>query len=169
MSFLAANALTINLVCSTIVFALAARLYLVPWLRTVTPQEGLRPILLLHALRHLGLMFLAPGAVLAGLPRRFMVPAALGDALAAVLAVAALLALVSGSRAARVLVWVFNVEGSVDLVAAVALANATSAAPFMGAAYWIPAFWVPMLLVTHWLTFGALWQPWPAGIHAWQA
>jgi hypothetical protein len=25
--------------------------------------------------------------------------------------------------------------------------------PFMGASYWIPSFWVPMLLVTHYIVF----------------
>jgi hypothetical protein len=30
----------------------------------------------------------------------------------------------------------------------------------MGAAYWIPAFWVPALLVTHYVTFIVLWKHW---------
>ena len=30
----------------------------------------------------------------------------------------------------------------------------------MGAAYWIPAFWVPGLLVTHYITFVVLLKYW---------
>jgi hypothetical protein len=35
------------------------------------------------------------------------------------------------------------------------------AAPFIGVRYWIPAFWVPALLVTHWITFVVLVNYWP--------
>lgn len=30
----------------------------------------------------------------------------------------------------------------------------------MGAAYWIPAFWVPALLMTHYITFVVLLKHW---------
>jgi hypothetical protein len=56
------NILTVNLVLSTIVFGIAAKLYLMPKLGRLDPRAVVLPILLLHALRHLGLMFLAPGA-----------------------------------------------------------------------------------------------------------
>ena len=56
------NILTANLVFSTLVFWVAARIYLLPRLHELTPQSVLLPILLLHSFRHLGLMFLAPGA-----------------------------------------------------------------------------------------------------------
>src|SRR5918996_488808 len=65
------NILTINLVFSTIVFAIAAKLYLIPELARLEPRAVVLPILLLHALRHLGLMFLAPGAVDPGIPKQF--------------------------------------------------------------------------------------------------
>jgi hypothetical protein len=100
------------------------------------------PILLLHALRHLGLMFLAPGAVYPGIPAQFTIPAAFGDLLAAVLAVDR----DSGGRDARAqrqaLVWLFNIEGSLDLAAAIAARHrSTTRRQFMGTvAYWIPAF-----------------------------
>ena len=78
------NVLTINLVFSTIVFAVAARIYLFPRIAELSPRSILLPILLLHAFRHLGLMFLAPGATYAGIPPRFAYPAAFGDLLAAI-------------------------------------------------------------------------------------
>lgn len=155
------NVLTVNLVLATFVFWLAARLYLVPRLHDVEPRRILAPILLLHATRHFGLMFLAPGATYPGIPARFAYPAAFGDLLAAGLALLALHAVVSYARRAKLLVWLFNIVGSVDLLVAIILATAYQADGYMGAAYWIPAFWVPALLVTHYLTFRLLAREWP--------
>jgi hypothetical protein len=154
------NVLTVNLIFSTVVFWVAARVYLIPRLPDLEPRTTLVPILLLHATRHLGLMFLAPGATYPGLPPRFAFPAAFGDLLAAILALVALPAVLRRARGAKLLVWIFNVEGSVDLLAAIVLATVYDAAPYMGAAYWIPAFWVPALLVTHYVTFRLLRQRW---------
>jgi hypothetical protein len=106
-------------------------------------------------------MFLAPGATEPEIPPLFAYPAALGDLLAALLAVAAIPAVAMQARGARALVWVFNVEGTLDLLAAIALATISGAPATMGAAYWIPALWVPALLVTHYVTFVFLWKHWP--------
>jgi hypothetical protein len=73
---------------------------------------------------------------------------------------ASILAVAKDLRSSRLLVWVFNVEGSVDLIAAIALATIYGAAAYMGPAYWIPAFWVPALLVTHYITFVILAKYW---------
>jgi hypothetical protein len=155
------NILTINLLFSTLVFWIAARLYLLPRLDRLEPRTVLLPILLLHSMRHLGLMFLAPGAVYPGIPTQFVYPAAFGDLLAAVLALIAIPAVAMRARSAKALVWLFNVEGTLDLVLAIVLATAYDAPPFMGPAYWIPAFWVPALLVTHAITFMLLLRRWP--------
>jgi hypothetical protein len=157
------NILTVNLFFSTLVFWIIARLYVLPRLGELRPRTVLLPILILNAFRHLGLMFLAPGATYPGIPSRFAYPAAFGDLLAALLAVAAIPAVATGSRAARTLVWIFNLEGSVDLIDAIVLATVYPAAPYMGAAYWIPAFWVPALLVAHYVTFVVLLRHWRAG------
>jgi hypothetical protein len=68
------NILTVNLAFSTVVFWIAARLYLFPRLATLSTLTIMPPILLLHALRHLGLMFLAAGAVHPGMPATFAYP-----------------------------------------------------------------------------------------------
>lgn len=154
------NILTVNLIFSTLVFWTAARIYVLPRLHEMKPRSVLLPILLLHSFRHLGLMFLAPGATYAGIPPEFAYPAALGDLLAAVLALAAIPAVAMNHRSARAFVWVFNVEGTLDLIAAMTLANRYGASTYMGAAYWIPAFWVPSLLVTHYITFILLCKHW---------
>jgi hypothetical protein len=155
------NILTVNLLFSTFLFWVAARLYVLPRLADCEPRTVLLPILLLHSTRHLGLMFLAPGAVYAGIPEQFTYPAAFGDLLAAVLALITIPAVAAQARIAKFLVWLFNIEGTLDLLAAIALATIYDAAPFMGPAYWIPALWVPALLVTHYITFVLLFRKWP--------
>jgi hypothetical protein len=154
------NILTVNLLFSTLVFWVAARIDVFPKLPELGPPAILLPILLLHSFRHLGLMFLASGATYEGIPPQFACPAAFGDLLAALLALAAIPAVLRNLRIGRLLVWIFNVEGTVDLIAAIALATIHGAPPYMGPAYWIPAFWVPALLVTHYIAFVVLWKYW---------
>ena len=154
------NILTVNLLFSTLVFWVAARIYVFPRLAALEPKVVLLPILLLHSTRHLGLMFLAPGATYQGIPAQFAYPAAFGDLIASVLALIAIPAVATRARIATVLVWVFNVEGSLDLMLAIVLAIFYDASPFMGPAYWIPAFWVPALIVTHYITFIVLLKYW---------
>jgi hypothetical protein len=143
------NILAVNLIFSTAIFWIAAKIYLLPRLAVLDPRVVLIPILLLHAMRHLGLMFLSPGAVFAGIPAAFAYPAAIGDFIAALLALASLLALIMRWPVTVPLLWIFSIEGLVDLVAAITLATWYQADKLMGPAYWIPAFWVPGLLVTH--------------------
>jgi hypothetical protein len=152
------NILNANLLLSTLTFWIAAKIYLVPRLSELLVQAVLTPILLLHSTRHLGLMFLSPGAVHPDMPLSFAYPAAIGDLIAALLALASLWALTKRLATTVVLLWVFSIEGFADLVMAIALARTYDAEPAMGPAYWIPAFWVPSLLVTHLIVFILLWR-----------
>lgn len=147
------NILPVNLLLSTLVFWIAARIYILPRLNEFKLQTILLPILLLHSFRHLGLMFLAAGATYPGIPLQFAYPAAFGDLIAAILAMVAIPAVVKNVKRSRILLWIFSVEGTLDLVIAIVLAIVYNASAYMGPAYWIPAFWVPALLVTHYLTF----------------
>jgi hypothetical protein len=148
--------LTLNLIANTLIFYLAARLYLLPQLARFPPQQILIPILLLHSTRHLGMMFLTRGATYPGLPLEFAYPAAFGDLLTAILALIAIPFVLRGSVFAKSLVWFFNIFGTIDLLDAIILATIYNAPVAMGPAYWIPAFWVPLLLVTHYVTFVVL-------------
>lgn len=152
--------LTFNLIATTAVFYVAARLYLLPRLGELRPRSILLPILLLHSLRHLGLMFLTRGAVYPGMPPQFAYPAAIGDLLTSLLAFVSIPAVASGWKIARPMVWVFNIFGALDLLLAITLATTYQAPVYMGPAYWIPAFWVPALLVTHYITFIILRKHW---------
>ncbi len=152
--------LTFNLVGTTVVFYAAARLYLLPRLGELNPRTVILPILLLHSLRHLGLMFLTRGATYAGMPPQFAFPAAVGDLLTALLAFVSIPAVAGGWKSGRAMVWAFNIVGTLDLAVAITLATVYQASVHMGPAYWIPAFWVPALLVTHYITFIVLWKHW---------
>src|SRR5438093_6251187 len=115
--------LTLNLIGTTLVFYVAARIYLLPRLGDLAPRAVMVPILLLHSLRHLGLMFLTRGAVYPGMPPQFAYPAALGDLCTALLAFASIPAVLKDWNAGRRLVWVFNIVGTLDLVVAITLAT----------------------------------------------
>jgi hypothetical protein len=152
--------LPLNLIANTAIFYVAARLYLLPLIVRVRPQQILVPILLLHSTRHLGMMFLFRGATYPGLPPEFAYPAAFGDFVTAIMAFAAIPLVLRGSGFAKPIVWVFNIFGTVDLLAAITTATIYNAPVAMGPAYWIPACWVPLLLVTHYVTFVLLRRHW---------
>jgi len=145
--------LTLNLVANTAIFYVAARLYLLPLIPRVPARVILVPILLLHSTRHLGLIFLTRGGTFPGMPQQFAYPAAFGDLVTAILALAAIPLVLRSSAFAKPAVWLFNIFGTLDLLDAITLATIYNAPITMGPAYWIPAFWVPLLLVTHYVTF----------------
>ena len=73
-----------------VAWAVVATLYIWPQLRTQSPIDALRPLLVIHAFRSIGLSFLVPGVVWPDLPLAFARDAAYGDIVAAILALAAL-------------------------------------------------------------------------------
>ena len=160
MSAIFDRVLTINLVANTVIFYVAARLYLLPLASRIRPQVILVPILLLHSTRHLGLMFLTRGVTFPGMPPQFAYPAAFGDLITAILAFAAIPFVLRNSGLAKPAVWTFNIFGAFDLLTAITFATIYNAPATMGPAYWIPAFWVPLLLVTHYVTFVLLSRRW---------
>ena len=132
--------------------------YLWPALRSQTRARALRPLLLFHSFRFIGLAFLVPGVVSPDLPGAFARPAAYGDLIAAVLAFLALAGLQSGLGIG--LVWVFNIWGSADLLYAFyqGLIGVRIEPGQLGAAYFIPTVVVSLLLITHGLVFRLLLQ-----------
>ncbi len=96
------------------------------------------------------MVFLVPGVVAQPLPAAFAIPAAYGDLVTGVLALLALIALRTGWVGAVVLVWLFNIVGTVDLLNALRQANVVVN---FGAAWYIPTLFVPLLLVTHFMIF----------------
>src|SRR6478736_2023440 len=104
--------IVLNLVANTVIFYFAARIYLLPLIPRVRPQQILIPILLLHSTRHLGMMFLTRGATYPGLPQEFAYPAAFGDLVTAIIAFVAIPFVLRDSGFAKPIVWIFNIVGT---------------------------------------------------------
>jgi hypothetical protein len=131
--------------------------YIWPALRERPSPENLKPSLLLHAFRFLGLAFVVPGVVSPELSPTFAQPVAYGDLITALLALLALATL--GTRTGTVLIWVFNTFGIADLLFAFYLGGRISLPDtpgLLGAGYFILAAYVPLLLITHGLAFRIL-------------
>ena len=142
---------------SFIAWGIVTAQYIWPELRLRQRAEALRPLLILHSFRFIGLAFLVPGVVSADLPSAFARSAAYGDLIAAILALLSLRSL--SSAAGVVIAWIFNLWGSADLLNAFYQANhAGVMAGQLGAAYFIPTIIVPLLLITHGLAFRILLQ-----------
>jgi hypothetical protein len=124
-----------------------------PRIRHLSLNEAARPILFLHLFRFVGAAFLIPGVVDPSLPLAFAVPAAYGDLVAVVLAWLALA--VAGHSASRLVLWVFNVWGTLDLLFAFyqGLFGVGIQPSSLGTAYFIPTVFVPLLLTTHAMLF----------------
>ena len=138
-------------------WGIVAKRYIWPKLRLLRRAEALRPLLILHSFRFIGLAFLVPGVVSPELPSAFAYSAAYGDLVAATLALLSLVLL--PRRAGIVIAWIFNLWGSTDLLNAFYQANdAGLMAGQLGAAYFIPTLVVPLLLITHGLVFRILLQ-----------
>ena len=135
---------------SVIVFGLLAKWKLAPWLQTLSRQSALFWLTVPHAFRHVGMVFLVPGMLVQPLPDDFAIPAAYGDLVTGLIALLALFALQRGWARAELFVWTFNVVGTVDLLNAL---RHLDVAPLFGAAWYVPTFLVPMLLVSHALVF----------------
>jgi len=132
--------------------------YIWPAISTRERAEALRPILVLHGFRYIGLAALIPGVVSPELSTTlFARELALGDVAAATLALIALAAL--KTKLSAPLLWIFNILGTADLLNAfyqgvhISLANAPGV---LGAAYFLPVLGVPLLLITHVLVFRLL-------------
>jgi hypothetical protein len=145
----------VSIAFSFIAWGIVTARYIWPELRDRQWAEALRPLLILHSFRFLGLAFLVPGVASPDLPPAFAHSAAYGDITATVLALLSLAAL--PTRAGVVIVWIFNLWGAADLFNAFYQGDTNGLlAGQLGAAYFIPTFVVPLLLITHGLMFRIL-------------
>jgi hypothetical protein len=149
-----------SVLMSFVAFGLVTQLYIWPRLRILQRDDALLPLVLFHTFRFIGLSFLVPGVVSPSLPVAFAAPAAYGDLIAAILAVAATIALSRHAFLATLLVWLLNLWGTADLLFAFYQGQfgIPVDARMFGAAF-IPTVIVPPLLITHGLMFWLLVQP----------
>jgi hypothetical protein len=151
----------LSILLSFVAFGLVTRLFIWPRLRVMARDDALLPLVVPHTFRFIGLSFLVPGVVSPALPSAFATPAAYGDIVATMLAIAASLALVRRASLAVVLVWLFNVWGAADFLFAYyqGLVTVQLDARMLGAAFFIPTVFVPAALITHGLIFWVLVRP----------
>jgi hypothetical protein len=151
----------LSVLMSFVAFGLVTQLYIWPRLRRLERDEALVPLVVPHTFRFIGLSFLVPGVVSPSLPSAFAAPAAYGDLVATILAVAATRALSRRTSLATLVVWLFNVWGAVDLLFAFyqGLFGVELDARMLGAAFFIPTAVVPPLLIMHGLIFWLLVRP----------
>jgi len=145
-----------QVVLGLLTWSLLARWFVAPRLVGLPREVALQPLLALHTLRYIGLVFLAPAATGGPLAQSFAVPAGLGTAIAGVLALVSIALLRARSRFAIPLVWIFSVEGIADFANAFAQARTAGVVTQLGAAYYIPIVIVPAALVAHVMILGLL-------------
>jgi len=150
----------LSIAFSFVAWGIIAARYIWPKLRLRDRAEALRPLLMLHSFRFIGLAFLVPGVVSPDLPSTFAHSAAYGDLVAATLALLSLLLLPSTAGAAAA--WICSLWGSAGILNAFYQANhAGLLAGQLGAAFFLPTLVVPLLLITHGLAFRILLQHQP--------
>ena len=145
-----------------------------PVYRALILGADLRPLILLHTFRTLGLGFLLLAAYDI-LPLVFAIPAGVGDTIVAVGAFVLALSLYSPAGALRRAVMAWNAFGVADFAIAVitaVLARTGGPLHFAGGVpsdtigtfplVLIPAFFVPLYLITHAIVFLQLRVRWPA-------
>src|SRR5262249_11256754 len=127
----------VSIAFSFIAWGMVVSRYIWPELRVREQAEALRPLLILHGFRFIGLAFLIPGAVPGDLPHAFANSVAFGDLIAAILALVSLQLLPSAAGIAAA--WLFNLWGSADILNAFYQANhAELLAGQLGAVYFLP-------------------------------
>ena len=148
--------IVVSIAIGMLTYGLIARWYVMPAMATLSRHDALIPLVLPHAFRYIGLAFLIPGVVSPDIAPDFSVPAAYGDLLASVLALLAAVALKLRWSIAVPLVWIFNLEGTLDALYAVSQGLQRVDAGQLGGVVFIPLLIVPALIVTHVMIFQIL-------------
>ena len=146
-----ATVFRIHLALGYIPWLLFFSAYAWPRLKAMDRFEAQRAIAILHSFRFFGLVFLVPGVIGPSLPAGFANVAAYGDFATGLLAMAALL-----TASTRPLFWLFvvafNVVGIGDILIDYyhgTVLDLADLAGQLGATYWIPIIYVPILMITH--------------------
>jgi hypothetical protein len=153
----------LQMILGYVAWLLCFGVYLLPRLRAMERVEAHRAIATLHSFRFFGLVFIVPG-VIGAVPGVFASVAAWGDLATGILALLALLAF-----RIRSLFWfftvAFNLVGITDLIVDYTNAvrfNLPAVAGQLGATWFIPVIYVPLLMITHVVALYWLLRPQPA-------
>jgi hypothetical protein len=134
--------------------AVVAAIYVWPAVRAMPRYDALRLLAAFNAFRFLGMNFMVAGFVSSELSSEFASEVGWGDLIAAVLALLSMAALSWRWSIAIPMVWIFNVWGTLDLLNAYYMGATQIQNPgLFGAGIYIPALYVPLLLISHVLAF----------------
>jgi hypothetical protein len=141
----------IQLVLGYVAWLFCFGTYILPRLRAMDRLSAQRAIATLHSFRFFGLIFILPGILGPDVPAGFTTFAAYGDFATGLLALLAL-----STVRVRPLFWTFaaafNLVGAVDIAVdyyhAIHLGLPVMAGQ-LGATYFIPIIYVPLLMITH--------------------
>ena len=144
----------LHLVLGYVAWLLCFSAYILPWLKSMDQVAAQRVIATLHSFRFFGLVFILPG-VIGAVPAGFGPFAAYGDFATGMLALLALLTI-----RIRPVFWTsvvaFNLVGMIDILVdyyhGVTLGLGPASGQ-LGATYWIPILYVPLLMITHFAAF----------------
>ncbi len=147
----------VSIAFSLIAWSIVVARYIWPELRLRSRADALRPLLILHSFRFIGLAVLVPGVVSPDLPPAFAYYTAYGDLIAAILALISLVLLPGASGIA--VAWIFNLFGLADLLNVFYQGAHTGLlAGQLAATFFLPTLVVPLLLITHAVGFRILLQ-----------
>lgn len=146
----------VQVVLSTAAWCMIAWRFVIPALKGRRREDALAILITPQMFRHIGMTMLVPGVVATALPAEFSNSVAYGDLATAVLALLSFAALKAKWSWALWLVWLMNGVGTVDLVHNLVLGARLQVAGFLHAAWFVPAFGVPMMAISHLLIFHRL-------------
>ena len=144
----------VSITASLVIYIIIAKVYVWPRLQKLVLSDALVPLLLVHAFRYLGLIFLVPSAIGTTLPSEFAVPVAYGDLATGVLAIAAVLALIYRRAPGIPLAWIVSLLGTLDFM--YGYFQGLRLTVELGAAYYIPVLFNPAMLISHILIYTLL-------------
>jgi hypothetical protein len=132
------------------------RWFLRPALARLDPIVSLQAVIAVHCFRFISPISLIHGVVVPGLSTEFTYPQVIGDVGTAALALWAISQLRSRGRAALPWVWLMNVFGAVDLAIIGVQGTRFHFAEHVGGMFYIVVWYVPWLLLSHWVIFRRL-------------
>lgn len=132
------------------------RWFLRPMLAKLDPMVALQWIVAVHCFRFISPISLVPGVTVPGLSTDFTYPQVVGDVGTALFALIAIAALRARSRIAIPWVWFMNLFGLADLVVVGIQGARYDFAGHVGGMFYIAAWFVPWLLLSHTLIFQRL-------------
>lgn len=145
---------SLQIFLSLVVYFLIMKWYIGPRLSNLRLFQALVVLLFIHSFRHIGLTILIPSIADSDIPNSFITFYAFGEYFVAAFAVACLIGLTVQFRGSIVLVWLFNIAGTLLVIYSWIQFYSMDITQYrLGTFWYIPTFFMPALLVSHYVIF----------------